>query len=143
MNNNQLQQSLTFDDVLMVPKFSPIRSRKNCDISSYLGGFKLTLPIISSPMDTITEGEMAYRMSQNGGLGVIHRRCTIEQQVQMVLRTKFMSDTGPSGRHIIGAAIGTVGDFLERAKELLENGTDVLCVDVAHRPPYISQRSII
>ena len=72
--------ALSYDDVLLVPKYSDITSRKEVDISSELDQFrKLELPIISSPMDTITESKMANAMAESGGLGVIHRYNSIEQ----------------------------------------------------------------
>jgi len=79
---------LTFDDVLLLPKRSPIDSRSEIDLSSHLGKFKLNIPIISSPMDTVTESKMAIAMAKNGGLGILHRFCSIEQQVEEVKKVK-------------------------------------------------------
>jgi IMP dehydrogenase len=80
---------LTFDDVLLIPKRSMIRSRAIVDTSSFLvSGIKLAIPIISANMDTVTETQMAIAMAQAGGIGMIHRFMTIEQQVDMVHRVK-------------------------------------------------------
>ena len=130
---NVLQESLTFDDVLLVPKYSEIEHRATVDIGNMLGNIRFEIPIISSPMDTVTEGKMVHRMSVFGGLGIIHRRCTIEKQCSIAEQQNFMSDVGAGpSRHHNGAAIGTTGDYLERAIALLEAKTSVICVDVAH-----------
>ena len=86
---NQIIETLSFDDVLISPRFSEIESRKNINLKSRLTkNISLNLPLISSPMDTITESKMAIEMALNGGLGIIHRYNTIEQQVNMVKEVK-------------------------------------------------------
>lgn len=80
---------LTFDDVLLVPKRSPIRSRKDVDTSSQLTkSIRLHIPIVSANMDTVTEHPMAISMAEQGGLGILHRFMSIEQQAEMVARVK-------------------------------------------------------
>ena len=75
-----MQKSLSFDDVLLEPKYSDIESRSQIDIGSHLSeSAYLELPVISSPMDTVTEGEMAWTLYDEGGLGVIHRYNTIDE----------------------------------------------------------------
>ena len=121
-----LQTALTFDDVLLVPKFSSIVSRSEVDLSLNLGpSIQLSLPVISSPMDTVTEAEMAVAISKAGGLGIIHRYNSIEQQVKLVREAK------ENGAKFVGAAIGSTGDFHERASELIK-WSDIICIDVAH-----------
>jgi IMP dehydrogenase len=116
----------TLDDILLTPKYSDIRSRSEISLETDLGnGVKLSLPIVASPMTTVTEADMASRMAAAGGLGVIHRYNSIEVQVDEV--HKALKST-----NLIGAAIGTTGDFLERAEALVEAGARVICVDVAH-----------
>ena len=86
---NIIQESLSFDDVLIEPRYSQIQSRRSINIGSKLTkNITLHLPLISSPMDTITESEMAIHMAVNGGLGIIHRYNTLEQQVNMIKRVK-------------------------------------------------------
>jgi IMP dehydrogenase len=81
--------SLSFDDILIKPKFSNIKSRKDIDLSTQLSyNISLKIPIISSPMDTVTEDKMAIQLAMLGGLGIIHRFQTIESQVDMVKRVK-------------------------------------------------------
>ncbi len=117
--------SMSYDDVLLVPQYSDIESRKSLSTINNLGNIKLGLPIISSPMDTVTELKMAYAMHTNGGLGIVHRYNSIEEQAKIVKDTQV-------GDATVGAAIGVTGDYQERARELVNSGAQVLCVDVAH-----------
>jgi IMP dehydrogenase len=119
--------ALSFDDVLLKPLYSEIETRSEIEIGSSLKGLGLfKIPIISSPMDTITEAEMAMAMSAAGGLGIIHRYNTIEEQVNIALAANVSA-------YDVGAAIGVNGDFLERATALIkEAAVDLLCIDVAH-----------
>jgi IMP dehydrogenase len=122
-----MKEALTYDDVLLVPQYSDIKSRKEVDISSDLDEeLTFNLPIISSPMDTVTESEMAYAISKMGGLGIIHRYNSIEEQAGMV------AEVVGAGVEVVGAAIGVSDDYFERAQTLVENGAKVICVDVAH-----------
>lgn len=87
--NFKPNEAYTFNDVLIVPNFSSVKSRKNIDISTNLTkNIKLKIPIISSNMDTVTGYEMAIEMAKNGGLGILHRFLSIEDQVDMVKKVK-------------------------------------------------------
>ena len=125
-----IPKAQTYDDVLLVPQYSDIRSRAEVNIGSMLDGphamLRLSLPIISSPMDTISEEEMGVAMWQEGGLAVIHRYNTIERQLEIVDHVITLC------RCNAAAAIGTSGDYLERARALVTAGVRILCVDVAH-----------
>jgi len=80
---------LSFDDVLLVPRRSSIRSRKDVSTETWLvPGIRLSIPIISANMDTVTETRMAIAMAQSGGIGILHRFMTIEQQADCVSRVK-------------------------------------------------------
>lgn len=116
--------ALSYDDVLLVPQYSDIRSRREVSLKSRLDAHReFGLPIISSPMDTITEANMANAIQSTGGLGIIHRYNTIEEQMDLVRRLKYDHRA---------AAIGVSGDFLERASALVSAGANILCLDVAH-----------
>lgn len=84
-----MREGLTFDDVLLQPKFSGINSRKDVSTKSKLTkNITLNVPIISANMDTVTESAMAITMAEIGGIGIIHRFLTIEQQVSQVKKVK-------------------------------------------------------
>jgi len=133
-NNISLRtEMLAFDDVLLVPQYSEIESRANVNLNQNLdSNIKLKIPIISSPMDTVTGAEMAQAISGLGGLGIIHRYNTIEEQAAMVRKV--------SG--LVGAAIGITGDFEERSTALYDAGARVLCLDVAHGHHVLMERAL-
>ncbi len=82
-------KGLTFDDVLLVPKRSPIASRQDVDTSTWLTPtIPLRIPIVSANMDTVTEAAMSIAMARAGGVGIIHRFMSIEGQVKQVKRVK-------------------------------------------------------
>ncbi len=118
----KFKEAVTYDDMLLVPQYSDITSRSEVDITSCLGHREFTLPIIASPMDTVSETDMAVAMNDAGGLAVLHRYNSITQQQNMAKQV--------GGQ--VAAAIGVTGDYLERAEALLAAGTDILCIDVAH-----------
>jgi IMP dehydrogenase len=84
-----IREGLTFDDVLLVPKRSPIVSRSQTDLRTKLSrNITLNIPIISANMDTVTESGMAVAIAREGGIGIIHRFLTIEDQVDEILKVK-------------------------------------------------------
>tara|TARA_Y100000816_G_C26079698_1_gene568883 strand:- start:304 stop:1338 length:1035 start_codon:yes stop_codon:yes gene_type:complete len=122
----KIRKCLSFDDILLVPQMSSVTSRKEISLTSSLSNCPdFCLPIISSPMDTVTETEMALSMSSHGGLGIIHRYNTIENQVLMA---KDVQSRGG----LVAAAIGVSGDYIDRATSLYDAGVRVLCIDIAH-----------
>lgn len=123
------EESLSYDDVLLTPQYSDIRSRAEIDISTNLGrGLNLRLPIISSPMDTISETPMSIEMAKAGAVAVVHRYTGIENQSRLIRMAKDIYDD----KMQIGAAIGVSDDSLPRAREAILAGATFLCVDVAH-----------
>ena len=84
----EIQLGLTFDDVLLLPCLSTILPGEADPSSQLCPGFSLRLPILSAPMDTVTEVDMAIAMAREGGLGVIHRNNRIEDQAAMVAKVK-------------------------------------------------------
>jgi len=118
-------QGITFDDVLLVPNYSAF-SRKDIDLSTKLTkSIDLKVPFVSSPMDTVTESELAIKLAELGGIGIIHRNLTIDDQVKevkKVLKKGLM----------VGAAVGANKGFEDRAEALVKAGITVLVIDSAH-----------
>jgi len=122
-----MKECLTYDDVLLEPQYSEIRSRNDVTLHSELGSYVpwLKVPILAAPMDTVCEDDMAIEMNRLGGMGIIHRYNSIEEQVKLVKNVKGL------GR-AVGAAVGATGDFFERVQELKKADVDFVCIDIAH-----------
>ena len=130
-------EKLAFDDVLLQPQYSLIKSRSDIDLSNNLdSNIKLKIPIISSPMDTVTEAPMARQMHELGGLGIIHRYNSIEEQAAMV------RSVAAAGASNVAAAIGVTSDFEERSCALYDAGARILCVDIAHGHHVLMERAL-
>ena len=126
-------QSICFDDVLLVPQKSDINSREEIDLTTNLGKHTFRLPIVSSPMDTVTESNMALSMFERGGLGVIHRYNTSQEQCAIVRDiASVLEDTSSVNIGKISAAVGTSSDFTTRVRFLHDCGVRIFCIDVAH-----------
>lgn len=122
------QETFSFDDVLLVPKYSDIRSRKEVFTKTLISKnkkFFLEIPIISAASDTVTTADLAIEMGKLGGLGVIHRFLPVEDQIKEVKKVK-------KAGVISAAAFGVKNGEFERAKALIETGVDILMLDVAH-----------
>ena len=92
-NMKIIQEALTFDDVLLVPKFSQVLPSETVLKSRLTNTIHLNIPILSSAMDTVTESPMAIALARQGGLGFIHKNLTISKQTQMVKQVK-LSESG-------------------------------------------------
>ncbi|CAE6493174.1 MAG: IMP dehydrogenase [Candidatus Nitrosotenuis sp.] len=85
----EIREGLTFDDVLLVPKYSNITTRSQTDLRTKLSkNISLNIPLISANMDTVTESAMAIALAQEGGIGIIHRFLTVQEEVEEVLKVK-------------------------------------------------------
>jgi|TARA_B110001452_G_scaffold226235_1_gene200549 IMP dehydrogenase len=120
-----IKEALTFDDVLILPKYSNVLPA-DTDISLNLTKkIALKVPFLSSAMDTVTESTMAVAMANAGGIGIIHRNLKIKNQSQEVIKVKRK-------KLLVGAAIGTNQEDLERARVLIGSGADLIVIDTAH-----------
>lgn len=117
---------LCFDDILMVPQYSEVNSRRDINLEMSLSpGYNLTLPIIASPMDTVCESDMAIAMANNGGIGIIHRFMPFEKQLLEVSKAS-------QGGLAVGAAIGAKGEIENEATRLASAGASLILVDTAN-----------
>ena len=127
-SSERLETGLTFDDVLLVPRRSSIRSRQDVSLETKLTkNIQINLPILAANMDTVCEQEMALALARLGGVGILHRFLTVEAQAEMVENVKH-----ENSEYVVGAAIGTDHDAIVRSKALVDSGVDVLVLDIAH-----------
>ena len=128
MGLGQIRTGLTFDDVLIVPRRSAIRSRQDVSVCTRLSRrIELGIPVVAANMDTVCEHEMAAAMARLGGIGIVHRFMPIGAQADQI---DMVKDAGAD--LVVGAAVGTDRDMLERAKSLVAAGADALVLDIAH-----------
>ena len=120
-----IKEALTFDDVLLLPRYSSILPSDTDIFLKLTKKIVLRVPFLSSAMDTVTESKMATALAKEGGIGIIHRNLDVKNQSQEVKKVK-------SKKLLVGAAIGTNNEDLERARSLIQNGVDMIVIDTAH-----------
>src|SRR5574340_1174775 len=123
--NNPLPLGLTFDDILLLPGYTDF-FLSDIDLSTQFSKHvTIKMPLVSSPMDTVTESRLAIALAKLGGIGIIHRNLTIEDQVaeaQIVLAENLP----------LGVAIGASPGYEKRVAALVEGGMKLLVIDTAH-----------
>jgi len=118
-------EGLTFDDVLLVPQYSEVLPR-NVDVSTYFSrNIKLNMPIVSAAMDTVTEAKLAIAIAREGGIGVIHKNMSIEEQAKHVKAVK-RAESGMIHDPVTIKKDNTVGDALHLMKEYKIGGIPVV-----------------
>ena len=120
-----IKEALTFDDVTLVPKYSNILPSEVDTSIKLTKDLKLRIPLLSSAMDTVTESRMAIAVANAGGIGVIHRNLEITKQIEEIKKVKKQ-------KLFVGAAVGAGPKELQRAKEILKEGVNLIVVDTAH-----------
>ena len=116
---DSIKEALTFDDVTLAPNYSEILpSQVNTSIN-LTAKLNINIPLLSSAMDTVTESPMGIAMAKAGGIGVIHRNLTIDEQIKEIRKVK-------SKKLLVGAAVGACEKELTRAKKLLKENLDII-----------------
>ena len=116
------EPALTYDDVLLVPQFSDIASRRTLSTQTrFTPKINLQIPIVSANMDTVTESEMAIAMARLGGIGIIHRFMTIEEQVSQIERVK-KTESHVVENPLTMSVAHTVGDVRRVVEEAYTGG---------------------
>ncbi len=126
MSVPEIRDGLSYDDVLIQPQRSAVNSRSEVDLSVELAsGLDLSVPITGAAMDTVTETALAMALSEEGGLGVIHRFLPPAEQAEMITRVR-------NGGQQAAGAVGIADGYHDRAVALADAGSAAIVVDVAH-----------
>jgi len=126
-------KALSFDDISLVPRYNNIASRKDVDTSVQFGKLKLKIPVLSSNMDTVTGPEMAVTIGALGGVGFLHRFCSIKKNVEMYESLFHLHMERSSVLMNCDAVVSLgVNEGLDRFHALYEVGARYFCIDIAH-----------
>ena len=129
-------KAVAYDDVLLVPSFSEVLSRSHPSIETVIGRVKLLCPIISSPMDTVTEANMAIGIGSLGGMGIIHRFMTAEDQILNLRRVARASSFKDNESYPIVPAIGVGKNERKRLAKIISGikpyDLDAVAIDIAN-----------
>src|SRR5687768_9406429 len=120
-----VDQAITFDDVLLVPQFSDFVP-SDADVRTRLTrGIEINIPLISAPMDTVTEAALAIALAQEGGIGIIHKNLPAEAQAREVEKVK-RSENGVIVDPIVLTPAATIGDARRVMREYNVNGIPIV-----------------
>jgi IMP dehydrogenase len=130
----RLRRALSFNDVLLIPRHTTVFSRSDVDLSTRIAGLKLEIPIIAANMSSVCGAEMARALGVIGGLGIIHRMCSVEEEAAMVCQ---VSERDPAAtghkrrRPQVGFSFGVGTDWRDRM-DACGPHAQIACLDVAH-----------
>jgi IMP dehydrogenase len=124
-SNDILKEGLTYDDVLLVPAYSEVLPREVSTTTRFSKNIELRIPIVSAAMDTVTEAPMAIAMAQEGGIGVIHKNMSVEEQAAQVRKVK-RAENGMIIDPVTIEADANVADALKIMKDFKIGGIPVV-----------------
>lgn len=122
-----IKEGLTFDDLLLVPKYSEIESRSKIDVSVKMGKFNFKHPIIPANMASILGPEMASKIIESGGLAILHRFMPLAEQISIC--EDLIEHYGPDN---LGISVGVKEEDKKAIKQFVELGVKIVCIDIAH-----------
>lgn len=126
-----MEESLTFDDVLLVPKYSDIESRSEIDLSVKLSkGIEAKIPLIPANMKTITEIDMCRALFQAGGISIVHRFMPLQDQIDIPIN--LAKELGDKVWNFVGLSVGVKKEEREIVDRMVKAGCRILTIDVAH-----------
>ena len=129
MNSKIMKEGLTYDDVLVIPEYSEVLPYMVNTSTKFTKNITLKIPIVSAAMDTVTESKMAIAIAQEGGIGVLHKNMSIEQQALEVRKVK-RSESGMILDPITLTLSATVGDAFTLMRENKIGGIPIVDEDV-------------
>jgi IMP dehydrogenase len=135
--NLRAEKALSYDDLLLVPNYSEVKSRVSVKLTSDIGNYTTKIPIIASCMSTVTDHRMLIAMHKAGGFGIMHRFNSPLEQCEEIQKAKS------AGVNLLAAAVGITGDYLTRAVWLSAAGARVICIDVAHGHHVLVKEAIL
>lgn len=122
-----ITEGLTFDDVLLIPKYSEIKSRKDVDLSIKIDDFKFSIPIVNANMKHIASFDLLKAIVDLGGLALMHRF----EDNQIELFTKGL-EVNKNWANFCGASVGVKKEDYKLVDELAAIGVRIICIDIAH-----------
>lgn len=120
-----MKKSMSFDDVMLVPCLSSLNTRAEADLSTSIAGVELKIPIVAANMSSVCEDKMAIMLDHLGGLGIIHRMCSVAEQARMV------NEVNVHTKRQVGFSIGIGPDWRDRM-DACRPAAQIVCLDVAH-----------
>jgi IMP dehydrogenase len=130
----RIRRALSFNDVLLVPRHTRVFSRSDVNLSTKVAGLELEIPIIAANMSSVCEAEMAIALGRIGGLGIIHRMCSVDEEREMLCQASagYAPPPGRQNQQLqVGFSIGVGPDWRGRM-EACRPHAQIACLDVAH-----------
>lgn len=132
-NSSKMIEGLTYDDVLLIPQYSEVESRSKVDLSVELSkGIKLNMPVVPANMKTVTAYDMAQQVFKLGGMAIVHRFMSIEDQTDLAHCLQENNTTDLNSMNHVGFSVGVKPEDYENLPKLINSGVKIICIDIAH-----------